>query len=116
MRALASLADLDYQRRVWVDKEYPGLDFYDDFKANVDCLYDDCRVLPSPEGMLGAVLLSGDELVRLNALGVVLDRVIDRHVGQPDVIPVSDPDWIEVTRLSALALAAIVRAGGFADG
>src|SRR4051794_14371075 len=64
MRALASLADREYQDRVWRARIYPGLDFHDDFKANIDCLFDDRAVLPDPEKRSGSVLLPGDEMHR----------------------------------------------------
>jgi hypothetical protein len=113
MRSLASLADMDYQIRIWRDENYPEAGFFDDFAVNVTCLYDDCAVLPQPETRLHSVLLPGDELEYLRRLNSALDEVIRRHPGLR--LPIDDPQWPQVIELASLALAAMVRAGGYCD-
>jgi len=113
MRALASLCDLDYQERVWQEDAIPHDGLFDDFAANVTCLYDDCVVLPEPETRLHSVLLPGDELDYLRQLGGALDEVTERIPGLRS--PLADPLWPHVMHIAALALAAMVRAGGYCD-
>lgn len=113
--ALASLSDTDYQERVWLNRIYPHAGYYDDFAANVHVLYDDARVLPDPDSCLHSILLPGDEVGRLRNLDVVLGGMLDDKAGATDAAYMADPRWSAVNALSALALAAMVLAGGFGD-
>lgn len=113
--AVASLADEEYQRQMWVGTSAPTPGVFDDLTLNVNILFDDCEVLPDPTRALGAVLVPGDDMGRLRRLGEVLSSLIDRHGSEPDINYLNDPEWKEVVRLAGLALAAMVRARGFAD-
>ncbi len=98
MRALAAFSDRDYQERVWVPRNYPHLNFYDDLTQNVHVLYDDSQVLPDPESRGRWVLLPGDELDRLRALDSVLGPMIDELGEAPDAAYLQDPRWPSVIR------------------
>lgn len=113
--ALASLADEEYQRQIWIGSSTSTRDVFDDLSLNVNILFDDCEVLPDPERALGAVLVPGDDLGRLRRLGEVLSSLIDRHGNEPDIKYLNDTEWKEVIRLAGLALAAMVRARGLPD-
>jgi hypothetical protein len=113
MSALASLSDRDYQERAWLRHEYPPPIEYDDFDQVIHTLYDDMQALPEPERRVGSVLLPGDEIDYLRQLGLVLDRLIDRHGNSPDSAYLTDPDWDEVIALACRALAAMIRGGGY---
>lgn len=41
MEALESLADRDYQQRVWIEHQYPHDDFYDELDLEIHILFDD---------------------------------------------------------------------------
>jgi hypothetical protein len=113
LRSLASLSDVDYQRRVWIERVYPHGDFFDDFSQCLNTLYDDSLVLPEPGERVGHVLVDGEEISRLRDLGRVLDQLISVHDDESDESYLTDPAWSEVVTLSGLALAAMVRAWGF---
>ncbi len=103
----------DYQRRVWVDKILPSPGYYDDFNQTIHVLYDDCQVLPDPEGRIGSVLIDGEEVDQFRALGVELDAVIADHGGADDAVYLADSRWPAVTSAASRALAAMTRAWGF---
>ncbi|TDU84547.1 hypothetical protein EV138_7026 [Kribbella voronezhensis] len=109
MDSLAVLADREYQERAWVRKEGFKLGQHDDFDYHVHVLYDDTEVLRDPKAAIGSVLLPGDEADRLEALGEVLDRLLEEHGDVDDIAYLRDPRWPEVVRLAGLALAAMVR-------
>jgi hypothetical protein len=46
--SLASLADSEYQWRVWVHREYPPSVQFEDLNLHISILYDDMGVLPDP--------------------------------------------------------------------
>lgn len=113
MRALAAFSDRDYQERVWVQRNYPEPNFYDDLTQNVHILYDDSQVLPDPESRLRWVLLDGDELDRLRALDSVLGPMIDELGEAPDAAYLRDSRWPSVVSTASRALSAMVLAGSF---
>ena len=113
MRALAAFSDRDYQERVWVPRNYPHLNFYDDLTQNVHVLYDDSQVLPDPESRGRWVLLPGDELDRLRALDSVLGPMIDELGEVSDAAYLQDSRWPSVISTASQALSAMVLAGGF---
>ncbi len=112
MTALACLADADYQVRVWLNGVLPSPSYYDDLTMNIHTLYDDSQVLPTPESRLGTVLVVGDEVVRLQELGRLLDVLIADHGDDPDTVYLDDPRWSGVIRGAAGCLAAMVRSWG----
>ncbi|QIS05968.1 hypothetical protein F5X71_29920 [Nocardia brasiliensis] len=112
INAVAALSDLEYQKRVWLERVYPHENFYDDLDTNVHILYDDYRILPDAESALGDVLVPGDEIERLRTLGRVLDPVIEELGDCPDSRYVAHKQWPVVTRAASAALSAMVLSGG----
>ncbi len=110
--ALASLADVDYQRRAWIQHKPPPPTRLDNLDLNVNILFDDCAVLPNPEERVGTVLRSGDEVPALRSLGVLLGGLIDQLGNVPDSVYLESDSWPEVARRGGLALAAMVRDEG----
>ncbi|MRH88971.1 hypothetical protein GFY24_16215 [Nocardia sp. SYP-A9097] len=111
--AVATLADPQYQQRVWIDNVSPDPAFFDDLDANIHVLYDDCRVLPNPQDMVGEVLIAGDEVTRLRALGAVLDRLIDRLGNAEDREYLADPEWPAAVQAARETLPALILGGGW---
>lgn len=111
--AVAALSDLEYQRRVWIDRIFPKENFYDDLTLRSHILYDDTMVLPDPGSAIGDILIDGDEVARLAALDQVLGPLIDELGEADDFRYISHPRWPEVVRLAGRALSALVLAGGF---
>ena len=113
MRSLAAFSDRDYQDRVWVRRNYPEPNFYDDLTQNVHILYDDTQVLPDPDGRLRWVLLGGDELDRLRAFDAILGPIIDELGEASDATYLRDSRWPSVVSTASRALSAMVLAGGY---
>jgi hypothetical protein len=111
-RALASLADLGYQRRAWLAGNFGDPHTNEDLTLNINILYDDSQVLPNPTTRVGSVLIDGDEVEALTALERPLSRVLDRLGEASDAEYMSSPEWLEVVQLAGVALAAMVRRSG----
>lgn len=107
IEALESFADPDYQRRVWINHEFPQENFYDDLDVNVSILYDDCVVVPDPRSRIGTVLVDGPEVGRLIELDQVLGPMIRRLGNAPDAIYLGDSEWPLVVAAARAALAAM---------
>ncbi|MFG3437739.1 hypothetical protein ACGF0J_10915 [Nonomuraea sp. NPDC047897] len=56
--AVRALADLEYQQAVWIRREDPHSQYYDDFDLNIHILYDDTAVLEDPYAAIGQLLTS----------------------------------------------------------
>lgn len=100
--AVQSLADPDYQWRVWVRREYPKPGYYDDFAMNIHILFDDTTVLEDPDGAVGDILRSPAEAEALRRLAEALNHVLDT-VGRGDE---PDQNYLESAHWSAVIEAA----------
>lgn len=108
IEALRALADVDYQRRVWVHREYPHPGFYDDLTYNINVLYDDVAVMDDPHGKVGVVLEDNDEAKAIESLGRHLDSVLGQAgPDATDAEVISRPDWSGVVKAAAVALHAM---------
>lgn len=106
--AVRALADPEYQQRVWIRRELPQPDYYDDFTLNIHILYDDTRVLEEPAGTVGDVLRSAEEATALAPLARQLDALFDRYgTDLSDEEYLATPEWAGVVRAAQTALAAL---------
>ncbi len=112
---IATLADFEYQSRVWIRHELPFPGYYDELDLQVHVLFDDFEVLPEPRAVDGDLLLPGAEVKRLRELGAVFDPMIERlsEVAESDEAYLSDPEWPEVVQLAQRCLSAFIIAGGW---
>jgi hypothetical protein len=88
-----SLADEDYQKRVWVNGERPpSRDCFDDV---VHWLFDDTDLADDPEGCIGWYLFDHAEADAARAVVAALDVVLDEPgpPGRPDADDVNSPNW-----------------------
>lgn len=113
MDALALLSDAAWQRRAWV--EDPAVDpaFPHHFWHLVGVVLDDLEILLDPERWIGAVLVDGDEVDALQALGRALDPIVTRSQTATAVEIIEDPAWPRVVDAARTALAAMVRDGAW---
>jgi hypothetical protein len=112
MLALASLADLEYQQRVWIAAILETGEMTDSLLDVVHELYDDLSIFPNPAESMGLVLVSREEVVRLEVLNHFLTPVITAYdVSDPSRV-LQDQRWRAVTAASGSALNCIVRWDG----
>lgn len=101
--ALEALADPAYQQRVWVERQYPTPQFYDDLDMNIHTLFDDTAILPDPAAGVGAYIWE-DEVYPLEELGRLLSSLIDDLDDADTGVYMSDPRWPVVVDRAAAAL------------
>ncbi|GAB3851837.1 hypothetical protein GCM10028801_01980 [Nocardioides maradonensis] len=102
VEAVRALSDLHHQRTRWGRYE-EGVNYYDDLALNVHILYDDCMVLPAPQGAVPGVL-HAQEVQIFRELDRALGPMLDELRGEPDDVYVSDPRWPLVVETAARAL------------
>src|SRR5882757_3805420 len=103
IEAVRAFADPHHQRSRWGRYE-EGVNYYDDLTLNVHILYDDCMVLPEPEGSVPTIL-HAQEVPIFRELENALRPILDDLRGQPDEVYVSDPRWSLVVNTASRALA-----------
>lgn len=108
IEALQALSDLEYQRRVWVERNYPQPGFYDDLTHNVKVLYDDTLVAEDPRAQIGVTLESEAEAAAIEGLTAVLDPLLDSSPTElEDAQVISRPEWSAVVRAAQAAVGII---------
>lgn len=108
LSALRALADLEYQRRVWIRRELPTPGYYDELDLEIHVLYDDTCVLPNPELCVGTVIRAS-EVEALRRLDGVLGPVIDELGNSADEDYLAHEDWTAVAAAAKDALVATER-------
>jgi hypothetical protein len=104
--AVKALADRPYQQHVWVQRQYPRANYYDDLSQNIAILYDDAQVLPHPSKAIGTILRSADEARALAPLGAALDAVFGQlGTERPDSEYLASPLWDRVVQAAGAAAA-----------
>jgi hypothetical protein len=103
--ALRSLSDPMHQRSSWGRVE-EGVSYYDDLTLNVHILYDDCRVLPSPETAVPSLLYEA-EVSALRAVDEALGPLLDELGDRADEDYIADPRWPAVVSAARMALTAM---------
>ena len=108
--AVRALADVAYQRRVWIDRDYPTDGYYDDFAMNLHILYDDTLVLEDPAATLGTVLKSKEEVDAMGVLAEALDELLDAEGSErTDREYMASPLWGGVVRTAGTAYGLLAR-------
>ena len=104
--AVAALADDEYHQRTWVGAEHDSVT-----GSLTACLrtLDDAGVLPDPVAAVGRILLAGDEIDRLAAVG----HALEPFRAHPVAAPWHDPAWHDVVRTARSCLPALVIAGAW---
>ncbi|MEU5537797.1 hypothetical protein [Streptomyces sp. NPDC020362] len=112
IESVRALADQEYQRRVWIEHEYPSPDYYDDLTLTVTILYDDTTVLADPQAALGRTLANQAEVEAMGRLADALGRALD-EVGrdQPDERFVASAVWSSVVDAASAALVVLTADG-----
>jgi hypothetical protein len=94
---LDSLADLDYQRRVWVDGGSFGNIVHDEMDYAIHFFYDDTKLASNPRETIGWFLLNEDEADLITKLVAAIDRIFLIYgMDLSDNDYISAPEWADV--------------------
>lgn len=103
LETLRSLADLEYQLKIWVNKEFPRENFYDDF-FNTFRFIEDMSLLTDPESAIGIFLKDENEVQMTKAVAVALERVFDAlGTEATDEEYISSREWSDVLKAASQA-------------
>jgi len=107
VETMTSLSDRDYQQRVWIDKNYPRPNFFDDLTMTVNIFHDLIVNDDDFDQYIGAFLVSSDEATAVERVYRTLDALIDDLADSPDSRYLSDPRWTDVVSAAAQAKAVL---------
>ncbi len=108
IETLRSLADADYQRETWLDRNFPSGTEHDCFDYAVHFIYDDTRLATDPEGSIGLFLKNQQEVQLIKAVAIALDRVFDTlGMNATDEQYINCPEWSQVLTTASRTLQAM---------
>ena len=102
---IGALADREYQRKAWVEKDFPPPIKYDCFDYAVHFLYDDTTLADSTEDALGSILASHDEVKAMRRLIAALEKVFAQTgTDATDEEYINSSEWDDVVEAAQAAL------------
>lgn len=105
---LQSLADLEYQKRVWVNSEPDGSVVHDEFDYAVHFLYDDTALADDVRSTIGWILRDDSEAQFIEALTICIDGVFEKYGTElSDAQYITLPEWQSVVAAAKAALVVI---------
>ncbi|MFH8753746.1 hypothetical protein ACH4GK_41465 [Streptomyces rimosus] len=105
--AVRHLSDTQYQRKVWLNRDYPHAGYYDDFTLTFNSLQD-TAVLDDTVAAIGITLTSAAEAAAMQHLADQLEEILDTVGGQaPDSAFLASPLWNRVVDAAQQALKAM---------
>ncbi len=105
LETLRSLADRDYQHKVWLERDYPPGIKYDCFDEVVHFLYDDTVLAENPDAAIGVIIEDEKEARLMEAVCQAIDlvfEVLGTEVSDEEYITSSE--WTRVVEAALRAL------------
>jgi hypothetical protein len=105
---LRALADVDYQRKVWIQRQYPPGVQYDDFDLAVHFLFDDTALFDAPEKTVGWILEDEYEVRAIQKVTKAIDDLLNElGTDLTDEQYINSPMWSDVVKAASEALSAL---------
>ena len=105
LRHITALADPEYQRKVWVDGDYPPGVQLDNFDLVIHFLFDDTLLAEKPESAIGWFLENKQQAAAVKKIIDRIDRILDDHVDiDTDEEYIALDEWIGVVEAARDAL------------
>ena len=101
LETLRSLADREYQHKVWLEGDYPPEIECDSFDEVVHFIYDDTVLAENPDAAIGVIIEDKKEARLISAVCQAIDLVFEA-LGTG----VSDEEYIKSTEWTAVVEAA----------
>lgn len=104
LETLRSLADAEYQKKNWLDRNFPPGTEHDCFDYAVHFIYDDTSLATDPDSDIGIFLKDENEVQMIKAVVIALDRVFETlGMNATDEEYINCPEWSEVLKTASQA-------------
>lgn len=101
---LRNLSDPGYQQRVWIDRQFPSPNYYDDFDMVIHTLYDDTTLVDDIGSAIGVILKDEKEARLIGAVIEALEEVFLEGERYADFeVLRACPSWPKVMATAAAA-------------
>lgn len=108
LETLRTLADAEYQRKTWLDQNFPPGTEHDCFDYAVHFIYDDTSLATDPEDTIGVFLKDENEVQMIKAVVAALERVFDAlGMKATDEEYISSREWSDVLKAASRAWQAL---------
>ena len=105
LETLRSLADREYQHKVWIENDYPPGIECDSFDEAVHFLYDDTILAENPDAAIGVILENEKEARLISAVCQAIDLVFEAlGTGVSDEEYIKSAEWTGVVEAALKAL------------
>ena len=105
LETLRSLADREYQHKVWIENDYPPGIEYDSFDEAVHFLYDDTVLAENPDAAIGVIIEDEKEARLMSAVCQAIDLVFEAlGTGVSDEEYIKSAEWTGVVEAALKAL------------
>ena len=105
LETLRSLADREYQHKVWIENDYPPGIECDSFDEAVHFLYDDTVLAENPDAAIGVILENEKEARLISAVCQAIDLVFEAlGTGVSDEEYIKSAEWTAVVEAAFRAL------------
>jgi type III restriction enzyme len=108
LETLRSLADREYQHKVWLERDYPPEIKYDCFDEVVHFLYDDTVLAENPDAAIGVIIEDEKEAGLISVVCQAIDLVFEAlGTGVSDEEYIKSSEWTSVVEVASRALQAM---------
>lgn len=105
LETLRSLADREYQHKVWLEGDYPQEIECDSFDEVVHFLYDDTVLAENPDAAIGVIIEDEKEARLISAVCQAIDLVFEAlGTGVSDEEYITSSEWTMVVEAALKAL------------
>ncbi len=113
IRTIRILSDADYQKRAWVDHDFPEGTVYDCFDYAVNVLFDDTSLADDPDSAVGVALISDEEVKAISAVVQAVDNILNELGTElSDEEYINHPSWKKVVEKATIAMRVIDKQSG----
>ena len=105
---LKGLSDIEYQRKWWVNKQFPH-GAYDDFEETIKFFFDGSLLCTKISAYLGNVLQNEEEVEAIQSVCNILDKIYFRKDWETDADVIELPEWQQVINFAKGALVVLNR-------
>jgi hypothetical protein len=105
LETLRTLADREYQNKVWLERDYSlGIE-YDSFDEVVHFLYDDTVLAENPNAAIGLIIKNEKEVCLIQAVCRAIDKVFEAlGLDKSDQEYINSDEWETVVSAASCAL------------
>ncbi|MDM8549432.1 hypothetical protein QUF72_05105 [Desulfobacterales bacterium HSG2] len=106
---LKALSDRQYQKKAWIQKQYPEGIVYDCFDYAVHFLFDDTSLAEKPEKLIGVILEDEYEAALVRAVASSIERLLaETGDDLTDEAYIRSPMWENVIRTAKTAYHVVI--------